>query len=226
MNPQGDQNGPGNVPARSDVPHADVLGWLVDHTARHGPGEWSVHGNALHLVAGDGTAVSVQAWGGAPEVDDGDLDAFALATWGTPPDPVGILLVRRGGYAVGLAQGGKLIDHKCGTRYVQSRTAAGGWSQQRYARRRGNQADALVGRVVDLAAERFSGQGGLHKPSGILVGGDRSLCQQALSDARLSAVNDLPRREMFDLPEPRLATLKRAAWLSHTVTIRILQGGT
>lgn len=67
-------------------------------------------------------------------------------------DPLGVILVRRGGYAVGRVRGGKLLLHKVGTRYVQSRTAAGGWSQQRYARRRDNQADELVGAVVEHAA--------------------------------------------------------------------------
>lgn len=66
-------------------------------------------------------------------------------------DPLGIILVRRGGYAVGLAHGDRLTAHKVGTRYVQSRTAAGGWSQQRFARRRANQADGLVGAVAEHA---------------------------------------------------------------------------
>ena len=45
---------------------------------------------------------------------------------------------RRGGYAVGLASGGGFTASKVGSRHVQSRTAAGGWSQQRFARRRGS----------------------------------------------------------------------------------------
>ena len=63
-------------------------------------------------------------------------------------DPLAVVLVRRGGYAVGVASGDRLTAHKVGTRYVQSRTAAGGWSQQRFARRRANQADGLVGEVM------------------------------------------------------------------------------
>ena len=56
-----------------------------------------------------------------------------------------LLLLRRGGYGVGRAsQGGALAASKVGTRYVQSRTAAGGWSQHRFARRRDNQAAGLI----------------------------------------------------------------------------------
>jgi len=52
---------------------------------------------------------------------------------------LGILLAL--GLLIGVASGDRLTAHKVGTRYVQSRTAAGGWSQQRFARRRTNQAD-------------------------------------------------------------------------------------
>ena len=74
-------------------------------------------------------------------------------------DPLGIILVRRGGYAVGLAHGDRLTAHKVGTRYVQSRTAAGGWSQQRFARRRANQADGLVGAVAEHAVRLLGAPG-------------------------------------------------------------------
>ncbi|MGL5852830.1 MAG: Vms1/Ankzf1 family peptidyl-tRNA hydrolase, partial [Phycicoccus sp.] len=97
-----------------------------------------------------------------PERFDGWLERFAANNEGGPQrvsaverfdhDPVGLVLVRRGGYAVGVAAGGRLATHKVGTRYVQSRTAAGGWSQQRFARRRANQADELVGATADVAA--------------------------------------------------------------------------
>ena len=61
-------------------------------------------------------------------------------------DPLGLVLVRRGGYAVGLVAGGVLVAHKIGTAHVQGRTKKGGWSQQRYARRRGHQSDEVVER--------------------------------------------------------------------------------
>ena len=54
-------------------------------------------------------------------------------------------------------RGGRLTAHKVGTRYVQSRTAAGGWSQQRFARRRANQADGLVGAAAEHAVRLLSG---------------------------------------------------------------------
>ena len=101
----------------------------------------------------------------APERLDGWLERFEANNPGGEPQrvvnlerfdhsPLAVLLLRRGGYAVALAAEDGLLAHKVGSRHVQSRTAAGGWSQQRFARRRGNQADALVGAVDDDLSER------------------------------------------------------------------------
>ena len=121
------------------------------------------------------------------------------------PVPVAVLLVRRGGYAVALADGTGLLTHKVGTRHVQSRTAAGGWSQQRFARRRANQADALVSAVRDhlvrlLDAESLT-------PRSLARGGDRSLVAEVLDDPRLRCLDGLPARDYPNLPDPRRAVL-------------------
>ena len=132
-------------------------------------------------------------------------------------DPLALLLVRRGGYAVGVGRGSELVTHKVGTRYVQSRTAAGGWSQQRFARRRANQADELVGAVTDHAVRLLSGCGA----GGLVVGGDRALVASVLEDDRLAALRDLPRRELFDLPDPRLDVLRTALERARAVLVTL-----
>ena len=127
------------------------------------------------------------------------------------------MLVRRGGHAVGRDEGGVLVAHTCGTGYVQSRTAAGGWSQQRYARRRRGQADAVVAKVADLAAR--------HLPPGsveaLVLGGDRRLASQVLEDPRLGHLGDLPRRTLWDLPDPRLTVLRTAARRGRAVRLTL-----
>ncbi len=131
-------------------------------------------------------------------------------------DPLGLVLVRRGGYAVGLALGGVLGATKVGTRYVQSRTAAGGWSQHRFARRRGNQADALALAVAEHAVRVLLGgdesprTGADGIPHGLVVGGDKALVAQVLAQPSLRALSGLPRRELYDLPDPRRAVLDAA----------------
>ena len=132
-------------------------------------------------------------------------------------DPLALLLVRRGGYAVGLADGPTLRAHKVGTRYVQSRTAAGGWSQQRFARRRANQADELVGAVADHAVRVL---GDAH-PTGLVLGGDRALAEAVLDDDRLAALRDLPRQTLYDVPDPRLDVLRAALVRARAVRVTI-----
>ena len=130
---------------------------------------------------------------------------------------IGIILVRRGGHAVGRDEGGELVAHTCGTRYVQSRTKKGGWSQQRYARRRGNQADGVIGSVVELA-RRHLPQGGV---DALVLGGDRALAEQVLEDAALAHLRDLERRTLWDLPDPRLTVLREAARRARAVRITL-----
>ncbi|MCK0113770.1 hypothetical protein MWU75_16610 [Ornithinimicrobium sp. F0845] len=170
--------------------------WIDGFTQRHGVPERSPGADPgavpLVLSAPDGAVAEVLAW--APGVVD-------------LPARLGLVLVRRGGYAVGLAEGDRLTDHHCGTRYAQSRTAAGGWSQQRFARRRGNQADALVQRVAQQAADRLLEPRG-PVVDGLVVGGDKALVRQVLDDPLLARVGELPRREFYDIPDPRLKVLQ------------------
>ena len=76
------------------------------------------------------------------------LDFFVEAA--NRPRTVGAVIARRGAFAVGVFDGHRLLRSKVDTTYVQGRTAAGGWSQQRYARRRSNQANKAVKSAADV----------------------------------------------------------------------------
>ena len=67
------------------------------------------------------------------------------------PRTVGVLLARLGGHAAGVFQDGRLVASKVGSRQVQGRTAAGGWSQHRFARRREGQAAKAAVAAADDA---------------------------------------------------------------------------
>ena len=144
-------------------------------------------------------------------------------------DPLGVVLIRRGGYAVGLAEGSRLVLHKVGSRRVQSRTAAGGWSQQRFARRRSNQADELVSAVVGhvrrilLGDDESPRKGADGIPRGLVVGGDRTLTRDVLAAHALRALGDLPRRELPDLPDPTRAVLETALRRGRSVRIELTE---
>lgn len=138
------------------------------------------------------------------------------------PTPFAILLIRRGGYAVGVADREGMLAHKVGTRHVQSRTAAGGWSQQRFARRRENQAEALVGAVADHLVRVREAAG--MPVRGLAAGGDRSLISQVLDDPRLVDLRDLPVREYPAVPDPRRAVLDDIVRRARAYEIRIDDG--
>lgn len=130
---------------------------------------------------------------------------------------IGLVLVRRGGYAVGRDEGGELTAHTCGTGYVQSRTKKGGWSQQRYARRRGNQADGVLDKVREISL-RHLGRGAV---DALVLGGDRRMAEQVLEDPRLAHLRHLPQRTLWDLPDPRLTVLRDAARRARAVQVVI-----
>lgn len=214
------------VPARRiEVDPERIVVWVNGFAGRHGALTWASAERSLVLSAVDGATAVLEPF--MPATSSGSSAASAsggfdfLASWAAPPKRLALILVRRGGYAVGLAAGRDLIAHKVGTRYVQSRTAAGGWSQQRFARRRKNQADGLVGSVIEHTLRIV-----LASPSdALVVGGDKALVRDVLADARLSSLVALPRRELFDLPDPKLVVLERALRRARAVRIKLSEPG-
>ena len=62
---------------------------------------------------------------------------------------IGLMLVRLGGHSVGVAEGGVVVTSRTNRRLVHGRSAAGGWSQQRFARRREGQARQALRAAAD-----------------------------------------------------------------------------
>ncbi len=144
-------------------------GGPAEAMAADGPGGWE-------LTAADGTRARIvpPAWVGNPAIGPRPQLPADLAALN--PE-YGVILLRRAGYAVAHLRGQEVLDAKVGTRHVHGRTAAGGWSQQRYARRRGNQADEIAGAAGEHAARILGPAAGV----GLLVtGGDRPLLATAL----------------------------------------------
>ena len=125
--------------------------WLEGFAERHGAVTTETGPEVVALTGADGA----RAWVTVPfpPLQGGLVEHVAR------PRTVGVLLVRRGGYAAGVFVGRELVASKVDTGYVQGTTKAGGWSQQRFARRRANQAAALFGEAADVAARVLAGPG-------------------------------------------------------------------
>ena len=98
-----------------------------------------------------------------------------------PPPRWGVLLVRKGGFAVARLERERTVESKVGQRHVQGRTKAGGQSQQRFARRRDNQARAAYEAAAEHAARILAGV------RLVVTGGDHAAVEAVLTDRRLAS---------------------------------------
>ncbi|GBD11552.1 hypothetical protein HRbin23_01219 [bacterium HR23] len=134
----------------------------------------------------------------------------------TRPVRFGLLLLRRGGYALGVAEGEALTHHKVGSRYVQGRHRAGGSSARRFERRRREQVRHLLQEVCTEATARLVP----HLPSldALFLGGDRLLLTEMFRECpTLSPLKPLVHPHHLAVAEPRLEVLEVAvqmAWQS------------
>ena len=163
------------------------------------------------------------AW--APGHDDGERAvAEALAADAAADRTVGVLLVRLGGYAVGVFSGAppRLVSSKTGSRPVHGRSAAGGWSQQRFARRRENQAAMAVRAAADAAAEVFGPYGPGHLDA-VVLGGDKRSAAGLRDDPRLAGYLALATGRFLTVPDPRLAVLRDTPRAFRAIRIRLTE---
>jgi hypothetical protein len=195
--------------------------WLDGVAQRHGPfRDVRVDDGAVAVRCEDSTTLTLTSpygWTqGSPP-----LAAFCAAA--KAPRRTAVLLVRRGRWAVGVFDGEQLVVSKVDARQVQGRTAAGGWSQQRFARRRGHQTDAVVTSTADTAARvLLPHAAGL---DGLATGGDRGLVAEVLADPRLRALEALPRLGPLDVGEPTKAVLLGAPAQFRAVRVHIVEPG-
>lgn len=159
---------------------------------------------------------------GAGEPGAGQVLVQAFCSAAAASRRLGLLLARRGGFAVGVAEGTTLIDSKVDSRYVQGRTAAGGWSQQRFARRRQNQAKAAAGDATEVCLRLLVPVRG--RLDAIVTGGDRQMVEAVLADPRLDALRSLVDARFLAVPDPKLAVLQSAVASARAVRVRLLPG--
>ena len=162
----------------------------------------------------------------APVRDDRQLAGLvaAVAAHAAAPRTVGVLLVRLGGYAAGVFTGypPALADAKTGSRPVHGRSAAGGWSQQRFARRRNKQVDEALRAAADTAVlvfARWQARG--PALDAVVLGGDKRAVAGLRDDPRLAPYLALATERFITVPDPRRSVLEAAPVQFTAVRIKL-----
>jgi len=158
--------------------------------------------------------------GGTWPADPADL-AGLIAAHAAADRTVGVFLVRLGGFAAGVFAGSppRLASSKVGTRLVHGRSAAGGTSQRRFARRRENQAAAAIDAAADTAVKVLVPYSG--RLDAVVLGGDRRAVTAATADPRLRPVMRHAVDRFLTVPDPRLAVLRDTPRLFLAVRIHL-----
>jgi len=207
-----------------DVGPERIEAWLESFAARHG---------AAQVDMGDGRdIVTLRAADGsiadcyvpfpplpAPATGTGaELAAHAAAD-----RTVAVLLVRLGGYAAGVFSGAQpqLVASKVGSRLVHGRSAAGGTSQHRFARRREKQAREALEAAADTAVGVFGSFTG--RLDAVVLGGDRRSIAVLREDPRLRPYFDIAVNRFLTVPDPRLVVLQGTPRLFRAVQIALTE---
>jgi peptide subunit release factor 1 (eRF1) len=118
---------------------------------------------------------------------------------------VAALLVRLGGFAVGVFEGERLVASKVGTRFVKGRHKKGGSSSNRFRRRREEQERALIDAATEAATRVLEPH--RDRIEHVALGGDRAAVGRVVERLPWLAEKALPR--FFSVPDPRQRDLER-----------------
>ena len=219
-----------------EVSPGRLTGWLESFARDHGRITVEPGPAVVTFRAADGTVAEchvpfpplrapqgVPSEGTGPSEGKGEPAAWAeqIRVHALRERTVGVLLVRLGGYAAGVfaGPGAHLAASKVGSRLVHGRSAAGGTSQQRFARRREKQASEALQAAADTAAAVFGQFDG--KLDAVVLGGDRRAVAGLKDDPRLRAYFKLATERFLTVPDPRLAVLRGTPRQFQAVRIRV-----
>ena len=180
--------------------------WFANFSTRHGPAEYAVQAGRLVCRALDGAVAEAALPFGGKYAADPDVESFQEAV--EAPIRWGLLLVRKGGFALAALDGATINGSKVGQRHVQGRTKAGGQSQQRFARRRENQARVAYEAAAEHAHQVLVVASG--PLEALVCGGDRQAVDAVLSDPRLRRLAAVRTGPWLAVPDPRRSVLDQA----------------
>jgi hypothetical protein len=210
-----------------DVGPERIERWLEEFAERHGPAQCDA-GNDREIVtvrAADGSVAECHV-PFPPLPPEATGTGAELASHASADRTVGVLLVRLGGYAAGVFTGTqpKLVASKVGSRLVHGRSAAGGTSQHRFARRREKQAREALQAAADNAVTVFGHFDG--KLDALVLGGDKRSVSVLREDPRLGPYFEIAVSRFLTVPDPRLVVLQGTPRLFRAVRIRLADHAT
>jgi hypothetical protein len=185
---------------------------VANFESGHGTTSYVVRDGALAGRAEDGSTFVARlpfdtAYSGAADPMEFAAEVGTPAAWG-------VLLVRKGGFAIARLSKDEVVESKVGQRHVQGRTKAGGQSQQRFSRRRDNQARQAYEAAAEHAVRILVGR------LPVVTGGDRPAVTAVLSDARLRGLQVVP--PWLAVPDPRRAILEEAVRDATSVQVQVV----
>ena len=203
------------------VPAERLVRWFENFGTRHGVPDLAVDEGRLVATAPDGAVAEAalsfnRAYDGPPTVEGLREAASAEVRWG-------VLLVRKGGFAVAAGTSPAPAVSKVGQRHVQGRTKAGGQSQQRFARRRDNQARQAYEAAADHAHRILVQQSG--GVEALVCGGDRAAVEAVLADPRLVPLAAARTGPWLAVPDPRRGVLEQAVVDAWSVVVTVTGQG-
>jgi hypothetical protein len=171
------------------------------------PGRARYRDGSARLELADGSLAVTPPFGLAHEAEYDRVRVSPLLEELERDHVVAALLVRLGGYAVGVLEGERLVASKVGARFVKGRHKKGGSSANRFRRRREEQERELIGEAAGEAVRVLGPwQGRVER---VALGGDRAAVRRVLAARpELAWLEPLALERFFTVPEPRRRVLE------------------
>jgi len=176
-------------------------------------------GGAVRIESGEETLVVRPPFGLAHEGEYDRVELGPLLEALDADHVVAALLVRLGGYAVGVFEGERLVASKVGTRFVKGRHKKGGSSANRFRRRREQQARELVEAAAETAVRVLEPY--RERVEFAALGGDRRAVDEVLAaEPRLAWLAERALPRFFTTRDPRQRELERLPYDLYAAELR------
>lgn len=200
-----------------------LQGWFERFADGHGGASATrIEPRRVQVWADDGALAVVPVAFEALPCPPGDHPGLAvsgLVEHARLPRRIGLVLVRLGAHSVGISSAGEVVASSTDRHPVHGRNKAGGWSQQRFARRRAEQSRRSLQAAADAVVRIVLPERGTL--DGLVLGGDRKALATLAEDSRLTELLASAESRVLDVPEPRRAVLDEAARRAIAVEVQV-----